>query len=97
MSKAPKYPKGDFRRMLMVLAAIDSLQNASLVRIAEFTGIDKKTITNLIAQARVQIHVSIDKVGPVYSIKEWGPVIKEAGAKLALTGALISKEDDEES
>lgn len=82
------YPKGDLRRMLLVLAAIDDLPGATLVKIAERTGLDKKTVFNLIHQASVQAHVGIIKTGPVYMITDWGPVIKRAGAKLALTGAL---------
>ena len=82
------YPKGDLRRMLSVLGAIDTLQNATLVRIAEMTGIDKKTITNLIEQAREHAGVKIEKSGPIYTVTDWGPVIKKTGAKMSLTGAL---------
>lgn len=74
--------------MLSVLGAIDSPQGASLVRIVERTGIDKKTVTRLIDQAREQAGVCIEKIGAVYRIEDWGPVIKKAGARLALTGAL---------
>lgn len=88
MNDIPVYPKGDLRRMLAVLAAIDSLDNPTLVRIVARTGIDKKTVTHLIEQARVQAGVEIDKNGPVYQLVEWGPVIKKTGAKLALIGAL---------
>jgi hypothetical protein len=87
MTEIPKYPKGDLRRMLIVLAAIDAIPDATLVKIVERTGIDKKTVTNLIEQARVQACVFIDKKGAIYSIKDWGAVIKKSGAKLALTGA----------
>lgn len=88
IEQAPAYPKGDLRRMLVVLAAIDSVSPASLVRIAERTGIDKKTVTNLIEQARTQAGVSITKNGPVYQIDDWGPIIKEEGALMCLQGAL---------
>lgn len=47
MDLAPPYPKGDLRRMLVVLGAIDELDVATLVRIAERIGLDKKTIINL--------------------------------------------------
>jgi hypothetical protein len=88
MDQTPQYPKGDLRRMLAVLAAIDSLESATLVKLAERTGIDKKTVTNLIDQARTQAGVLIEKNGAVYSIREWGPVIKKNGARMCLTGAL---------
>jgi len=83
-----KYPKGDLRRMLAVLAAIDTPQGASLVRIAADTGLDKKTVTGLIEQARTQADVSINKTGAIYRITTWGRILKRSGAKMALTGAL---------
>lgn len=88
MTKTPQYPKGDLRRMLAVLAAIDTPQGSSLVRIAADTGLDKKTVTSLIEQARVQADVAIDKAGAIYRISGWGRIIKKSGARLSLTGAL---------
>lgn len=88
MEQAPQYPKGDLRRMLAVLAAIDSMEIATLVKLAERTGIDKKTVTNLVEQAREQAGVVIVKNGAAYTIENWGPVIKKAGATMCLTGAL---------
>lgn len=84
---APQYPKGDLRRMLAVLGAIEA-GYCTLVQIVAATGLDKKTITTLIAQAGEQACVSISKTGPVYSLDAWGPVLKKEGAKKALTGAL---------
>ena len=57
---APQYPKGDLRRMLAVLGAIET-GSSTLVQIAAATGLDKKTVTNLIAQAGEQACVSISK------------------------------------
>lgn len=74
--------------MLVVLAAIDTPLGSSLVRIAQRTGLDKKSITRLIDQACEQAAVSISKDGAIYRIVDWGPVIKRNGAKIALTGAL---------
>ena len=87
MAHTQQYPKGDLRRMLSVLAAIDTPQGSSLVRIAADTGLDKKTVTSLIEQARVQADVSIEKSGATYRITGWGRIIKKSGARLALTGA----------
>lgn len=88
MSQQISYPKGDLRRMLLVLGAIDATPDATLVKIAARTGLDKKTISNLIHSAAEQAHVSIEKRGAVYTVTAWGPVIKKSGAKMALTGAL---------
>ncbi len=73
--------------MLAVLGAIEA-GHITLVQIVAATGLDKKTITSLIAQAGEQASVTISKIGPTYSIDAWGPVIKKEGAKKALTGAL---------
>lgn len=83
----PKYHKGDLRRMLAVLGAIDAGHN-TLVRIVTVTGLDKKTVTALVAQAREQAIVSVSKTGPEYRIEAWGPALKKEGAQMALTGAL---------
>ena len=88
MTNVVSYPKGDLRRMLSVLAAIDSMPDATLVKVVARTGLDKKTVTNLIAQASEQAGVKITKAGPVYTLEDWGPIFKRAGAKMALTGAL---------
>jgi hypothetical protein len=74
--------------MLSVLAAIDTLPSPTLVRIVERTGLDKKTVTTLIEQARTQAAVNIVKTGAAYEVVDWGPVIKKTGAKMSLTGAL---------
>jgi hypothetical protein len=74
--------------MLLVLGAIDATPEATLVKIVARTGLDKKTVYNLIQHAAEQAHVCIEKSGPVYAITDWGPVIKKSGAKMALTGAL---------
>lgn len=87
MMSAPQYPKGDLRRMLAVLGAIEA-GHCTLVQIVAATGLDKKTITSLIAQAGEQAHVSIGKSGASYNIEAWGPVLKKEGAKKALIGAL---------
>lgn len=83
----PQYPKGDLRRMLSVLGAIDAGHN-TLVQIVAATGIDKRTITSLVTQAREQAKVSIAKDGPIYRIDDWGPVLNKEGARKALTGVL---------
>lgn len=84
---APRYPKGDLRRMLAVLGAIEA-GHCTLVQIVAATGLDKKSVTSLIAQAGEQARVVISKNGAAYTIEAWGPVLKKEGAKKALTGAL---------
>jgi hypothetical protein len=88
IKKAPPYPKGDLRRMLVVLGAIQEAGDATLVQIVARTGLDKKTVSDLIGKAQEQAGVKIDKTGASYSITELGQVFKSVGVKLALQGAL---------
>ncbi|CAJ0780700.1 hypothetical protein [Ralstonia chuxiongensis] len=48
ISDVPDYPKGDLRRLLIVLAAIDTIPDASLLKLVARTGIDRKTVTVLV-------------------------------------------------
>ena len=70
--------------MLIVLAAIAEARGATLVQIAARTGLDKKTVTRLIAQAREQAGVVVRKNVARYTIAAWGPVIRASGAQRAL-------------
>lgn len=84
----PQYPKGDLRRMLAVLAAIDLRKGATLLEIVGLTGIDKKTVTRLIVQAQQQAGVELSKEVYTYRVVDWGPVIRRRGLELVLKGML---------
>lgn len=88
MNEVPQYPKGDLRRTLMVLGAIQEAGGATLVQLVNRTGLDKKTISDLIAKAQEQAGVQVVKDGSRYIIESLGPVFKASGCKMALTGAL---------
>lgn len=88
MTECPLYPKGDLRRMLAVLGAIDTLERPTLVTVSARTSLHKKTVASLIDQAVAQAAVEVVKEGPVYRIAGWGPVLKKRGARLALSGHL---------
>lgn len=88
MTEKPPYPKGDLRRMLMVLGALQEAGGATITQIVKRTGLDKKTVSDLIVKAQEQAGVQVLKEGSRYSIESLGPVFKASGCKLALTGAL---------
>ena len=92
MTNEVSYPKRDLRRVLQVLGAIDELKDATMVTIAERTGLDKKTVTRLIATAMSEAHVKIEKNGSTYTITDWGPIFKKTGGKRALSGALLAED-----
>lgn len=75
----------------MVLGAIDSMKPATLVKVSAMTGLDKKTVTTLIALAQEQACVEIKKTDAVYAITSWGPVLKRSGCRLALAGGIYGE------
>jgi DNA-binding IclR family transcriptional regulator len=84
----PEYPKGDLRRMLAVLGALSEAGSATIMQIAARTGLDKKTVSDLLTKAASQAAVGIEKTGSKYRIVTLGPVFQETGVNLALRGAL---------
>lgn len=77
--------------MLAVLAAIlDSRHGATLNQVAERTGLDRKTVSDLIGKAIEQAGVQIEKSGATYRITDLGPLLKKSGvmSTLSLQGAL---------
>lgn len=84
----PLYTKGDLRRMLMVLGAIDAEPGITVARIAALTRLARKTVDVLIRQAVEQAAVVIEKRGSGFQIVEWGPVFKAEGARTVLMCAL---------
>lgn len=81
------YNKGDVRRTLQVLAAIDHLGNsASTVDISKKTGLDRKTIHHQISHAVNTLGVIITKRQQFYSVTDWGPVLKIGGVRMTLRG-----------
>ena len=85
---APAYPKGDLRRMLAVLAVIQEARGATILQVVTRTGLDKKTVSDLITKTQQQAGVQVSKAGPKYTISDLGPVFKVSEGKLALKGAL---------
>ncbi len=84
----PTYPKGDLRRMLMVLGAIAAQPGITLVEIEKATGLARKTAFSLIEQAIEQAGVQIEKRGSGYRMRAFGPVFKPAAVNFPLQCAL---------
>ncbi|VWC79840.1 hypothetical protein BLA39750_01112 [Burkholderia lata] len=85
-SGVPQYPKGDARRLFVVLASIDYLERPTITSIAAFTGHNKGTIDADVAKLRDQFGVQIDRDGAVFILRSWGDVLKKAGVKKHLMG-----------
>lgn len=85
-NKVTQYPKGDARRLFVLLAAIDSLARPTLTTLAESTGHNKGTIPVDVEKLREQFGVDIVKDGAVYGVKSWGDLLKKNGVKKLLRG-----------
>ncbi|SEI14337.1 hypothetical protein [Paraburkholderia hospita] len=86
----PQYPKGDARRLFVVLAAIDSLERATLTTLAAYTGHNKGhnkgTIDADVAKLCEQYDVDIERNGPVFFIRAWGDLLKKSGVRKHFQG-----------
>lgn len=83
------YPKGDLRRMLAVLGAIEQLPQPTLTSIAIALGFGPKgghTVARLIEQARKQAYVGVSKSRFCFRIDTWGPFLRRDGAIVAWNG-----------
>lgn len=98
------FKKGDLRRMLAVLGAIDELHYPTLVNIANALGWGPNashSVRNLIEQAELQASVRIYRDRFVYGISSWGPILRPEGVRLvwhevrdARTGPAPAVRDD---
>lgn len=82
----PQYPKGDARRLFVVLAAIEHLERPTITTIAAFTGHNKGTIDADVAKLCDQYGMQIEREGAVFVIRSWGDVLKKSGVKKHLHG-----------
>ena len=71
----PQYPKGDARRLFVLLAAIERLQRPTLTTIADYTNHNKGTISADILKLRTQYGVIVEQNGPVFCIRDWGDLL----------------------
>ncbi|MGC0155242.1 hypothetical protein ACPRNU_22510 [Chromobacterium vaccinii] len=82
----PQYPKGDARRLFVLLAAIDKLPRPTLTTLSAYTGHNKGTIDADVVKLVEQYGVEIERDGPVFVLRSWGDVLKQQGVKKSLKG-----------
>lgn len=87
-----QYPKGDVRRLFVLLASIDKLERPTMTTLAEFTGHSKGNIDHDVQKISEQLSVKIVKDGPVYRIVDWGDIVKKTGVKRVFKGEDIDIE-----
>ncbi|HEY0820825.1 MAG TPA: hypothetical protein VGD46_18700 [Rhizobacter sp.] len=84
---AGRYPKGDARRLMVLLAAIEALPRATITTLAEYTEHNKGTIAADIDKLREQFGVAIAFEAPVYRLDDWGPLLRPDGVRQFLPEA----------
>lgn len=77
-----QYPKGDARRLFVLLAIIDKLERPTITSIAEYSGHNKGTIDKDVNKLRQQFGVLISKNASVYRIEDWGIILKKSSIRL---------------
>ncbi|WP_153785286.1 hypothetical protein [Pseudomonas sp. EMN2] len=80
----PQYPKGHTGRLLVTLAAIEQLKRPTVTTIAELTGLSKGKVDDYVQALCNELGVKISKTESVYSIDDWGVILKRAGVKTTL-------------
>lgn len=81
-----QYPKDDARRTIVLLAAIDELEYATITTLQDFTGINKGVIKAHIEKLNKYYDVKIEKDGPAYKIVSWGELLNKKGVMKCLRG-----------
>lgn len=81
-----QYPKGDARRLFVLLAAIDFLQRPTLNSISTYTGHNKGTIDHDVERLTEQFGVVISKTDMVYTVLSWGGLLTKDYVKKVLHG-----------
>jgi hypothetical protein len=76
-----QYPKGDTRRMFVLLAAIDELPAPNLKNLENYIGSNRSTILSDIEKVQTQLGVKIGRHNYNYFIIDWGETLKKAGVK----------------
>lgn len=85
-SKPKPFPKGDVRRYITLLSAIERLGEPTLVQLERETGHNRGTIPADIEKIREQLCVDIVKDGACYRIENMGPLLIVTGIIKCLQG-----------
>lgn len=84
----PLYPKGHVGRLLVTMAAIDTLVSPTAASVAALTGLSKGNIDTYVTALNREFGTCIVKEGPVYTIQSWGEILKKTGVKKLLRGSV---------
>lgn len=80
----PQYLPGDARRLLVLLAAIDLLERPTQSAVADLSGHPRDAIDDEVQRLREEFGVHLHKVGEIYHIESWGPLLQPAGVRKLL-------------
>ena len=81
----PQYPDTDVRRLIVLLAAIDLLERPTQSAVADLSGYPRGAIDAGVMRLREELGVNLHRVGEIYHIADWGPLLKENGVRQHLT------------
>ena len=82
----PQYPRGHAGRLLVVAAAVATLERPTATSVSKLTGLEKGNIDRMVMNdLKSQFGVEVSKTGPVFEITSWGKLLKSTGVKECLT------------
>ncbi len=76
-----QFPKGDVRRLLVLVAAIDRLERPTITTLAKYTGHNKGVIQKDVAKVSEQLGIIVEKHDATYSVSDWGEIVKKRAVK----------------
>lgn len=77
----PQYPDGDVRKLMVLLAAIDLLERPTQSAVADLSGYARDEIDAGVMRLREECGVNLHRVGEIYHIEDWGPLLKQRGVQ----------------
>lgn len=81
----PQYKKGHAGRLLVTLAAIDTLNRATASSVAALTGLSKSKIDDYVRALNAEFGTVIEKDGAEYKVASWGDILRPEGVRKSLT------------
>lgn len=80
----PQYPDNDIRRLMVLLGAIDLLERPTQSAVADLSGYARDQIDAGVVRLREECGVNLHRVGEIYHIEDWGPLLTPEGVQRLL-------------
>lgn len=83
-----QYTKGDVRRLLLLIAAIDHIERPTMHTLSQFLGCSNANVAKSVEKITEQLDVTIVNLDSVYRIKDWGVLLNKKSVRNILHSKL---------